>query len=87
MLTSLPSHSALLEHFRAFQHVHMRDLFQDDERFTKLSLQVPHIFIDYSKNIEGTTEVEQGLKDPIWINFMKKGENGDNFVTMLRSYA
>lgn len=50
MLTSLPSHSALLEHFRAFQHVHMRDLFQDDERFTKLSLQVPHIFIDYSKN-------------------------------------
>lgn len=50
MLTSLPSHSALLEHFREFQHVHMRDLFQNDERFTKLSLQVPHIFIDYSKN-------------------------------------
>lgn len=50
MLTSLPSHSALLEHFRAFQHVHMRDLFQDDERFNNLSLQAPHIFIDYSKN-------------------------------------
>tara|TARA_R110002072_G_scaffold622_4_gene4768 strand:- start:7341 stop:9002 length:1662 start_codon:yes stop_codon:yes gene_type:complete len=51
MLTSLPSHATLIEHFEVLQHVHMRDLFQEDsERFTTFSLQAPHIFIDYSKN-------------------------------------
>lgn len=51
MLTSLPSHSALIEYFEKFQDVHMRDLFKEDrDRFTSFSLQAPHIFIDYSKN-------------------------------------
>ena len=51
MLTSLPTHQALLEHFEAFKDVHMRELFNDDRnRFSNYSLQAPHVFIDYSKN-------------------------------------
>lgn len=50
-LTSLSGHTALLNHFKSMQAVHMRDLFKDNpERFQQFSLQAPHIFIDYSKN-------------------------------------
>lgn len=63
MLTSLPSHSALLEHYRSFQDVHMRDLFQEDsERFARLSLQAPHVFIDYSKNRINQTTLDLLIK-------------------------
>lgn len=51
MLTSLPSHLALLEHFSTLQTCHMRDLFEEDsQRFANFSLQAPHVFVDYSKN-------------------------------------
>lgn len=51
-LTSLPSNLELLEHYETFKDVHMRDLFNEDSnRFSDFSLQAPHIFIDYSKNI------------------------------------
>ena len=57
MLTSLKTHSTLIEHFEALQSVHMRDFFQEDkERFEKFSLQAPHIFIDYSKNRINNTD-------------------------------
>ena len=42
----------LTEHAQAMSSIHMRDLFMHDpDRGKKLTLQMPEIFIDYSKNI------------------------------------
>ncbi len=51
MLTSLPTHQALLHHFAVCKDIHMRDLFNEgSNRFADYSLQAPHVFIDFSKN-------------------------------------
>ena len=58
-ITSLSSNRALLKHFDDFKHIHMRDLFkEDDHRFDDFSLQAPHIFLDYSKNRINKTTLE-----------------------------
>lgn len=45
------THSKLVSHAAEMHVTHMRDLFaQEPGRFEKLSLQAPHIFLDYSKN-------------------------------------
>lgn len=31
--------------------------------------------IDYSKNVEVDPDVVRGEKDPLWINFLSKGDN------------
>ena len=50
-LTETQSWQALWAHFREQSHLHMRDLFREDEaRFDKFSLQVGGILLDYSKN-------------------------------------
>jgi hypothetical protein len=43
--------------------------------------------IDLTKNIECTEEVEKGIKDPLWVNFLEKGDNGSQFISMLKSYS
>lgn len=59
MLTSLPTHQALLAHFEEFKNIHMHDLFNEDShRFDNFSLQAPHVFIDYSKNRISKTTLE-----------------------------
>lgn len=50
-LTSLPEWQALTAHRQAMEGVHMRDLFaQDPGRFNALSVKVPGLLFDYSKN-------------------------------------
>lgn len=49
---SLPSWQALEQHADAMKNTHMKDLFaQDPERFEKLSIKLPKILFDYSKNL------------------------------------
>lgn len=49
--TSLPSYSAIQEHFTQIKDKHLRDFFAEDtERAQKLSLQAGDLFLDYSKN-------------------------------------
>lgn len=33
------------------------------------------VLLDYSKNIESDPEVVKGNRDPLWINFLSKGDN------------
>jgi hypothetical protein len=42
--------------------------------------------IDLTRNIESTPEAEAGKKDPLWVSFIEKGENGSQFIDMLKSY-
>ena len=43
--------SALTNHYIEIKHVHMRDMFdQDENRFEKYSLKLNDILYDYSKN-------------------------------------
>lgn len=62
-LTALPTHDDLLCHYEEIKNVHMRDLFQkDNKRFSSFSLQAPHVFIDYSKNRANKETVSLLLK-------------------------
>lgn len=56
-LTQLPAWQALQRHFREIAPRHMRDMFAEDpERFSRYSLKVGDILLDYSKNrIDDTT--------------------------------
>ena len=50
--TLLPSWQALVEHADEMKTKHMNDLFtQDSERFSKFSIQLPSLLLDYSKNL------------------------------------
>ena len=50
-LTQSALWSALARHYDEIKHVHMRDMFSEDEsRFDKYSLQLNDILYDYSKN-------------------------------------
>lgn len=51
-LTSSPAWNALVEHQCVLSGVHMRSLFAaDPDRFTKFSLRLDDLLVDYSKNI------------------------------------
>jgi len=51
LLTELPAHAALAEHYEAAKDLHLRDLFAvDPGRFGKFSLRLKDILFDYSKN-------------------------------------
>ncbi len=57
---ALPVWKELKNHSEEMKRVHMRDLFESDpERFSKFSIQVGDILVDYSKNI--ITEKTLGL--------------------------
>ena len=46
-----PSWTALQQHYEYMKNVHMKELFAaDSERFDRLSLNLPDILFDYSKN-------------------------------------
>src|SRR5262245_56860255 len=50
-LTQSPSWRALVQHHQSMKDVTMRSLFQDDqERFSRHSLRLGDLFLDYSKN-------------------------------------
>ncbi|MCZ6724051.1 MAG: glucose-6-phosphate isomerase [Gammaproteobacteria bacterium] len=50
-LTRSPAWTALLEHQRLLEKMHMRDLFnQDPQRFEKFSLKAGNLLLDYSRN-------------------------------------
>ena len=60
LMTELPAHAALAEHYKTAQHLHMRGLFAaDPQRFAKHSLRLGDILFDYSKN--RITDVTMGL--------------------------
>ena len=51
-LDHFPLHQELKTHASKIQSKPMRDMFRDDaKRFDKFSVQGPHIFLDYSKNL------------------------------------
>jgi glucose-6-phosphate isomerase len=58
-LTRSPAWQALLEHRREMDAVHMRQLFESDaNRFAKMSLELPGLFFDYSKNRANETTLK-----------------------------
>ncbi len=49
---SLPSWQKLTRHAQAMKQQHMKQLFiEDDQRFSKFSIQLPSMLLDYSKNL------------------------------------
>ena len=49
--TTTSAWSTLQAHYQTVRTLHMRDLFdQDADRFSKFSLQLDHLLVDYSKN-------------------------------------
>lgn len=84
-LTQTNSWSALKQHYEEIRHVHMRDLFDDDQgRFEKFSLLVNDILYDYSKNRITDKTVDLLLKlakdadIPEWIERLFTGERINN---------
>jgi len=50
--TDLPSWQALVAHAQQMKKRHIKELFKEDEsRFTKFSIELPHLLFDYSKNL------------------------------------
>src|SRR5690606_4999463 len=50
--TDLPSWQALVAHAQQLKKRHIKELFkEDDSRFTKFSIELPHLLFDYSKNL------------------------------------
>ncbi|MFT6918240.1 MAG: hypothetical protein ACJA2G_000853, partial [Cognaticolwellia sp.] len=67
--TLLPSWQALNEQVNQMKEVHMNDLFSaDKKRFEKLSIELPSLLLDYSKNLI-TDETKSAL-----INLAKECE-------------
>lgn len=73
-LTDLPAWQALQQHYQGVQHLHMRDLFQQDpQRFDNLSFTLDDILFDFSKHRITTETIplltdlaeQSGLKDRI----------------------
>jgi Na+/phosphate symporter len=50
--TDLPSWQALTAHAQQLKQRHIKELFkEDDSRFEKFSIELPHLLFDYSKNL------------------------------------
>lgn len=65
-LDQTKAHSKLVAHATEMHIAHMRDLFaQDPSRFEKLSVQAPHIFVDYSKNRINDTSIDLFLESAL----------------------
>ncbi|MDT8452512.1 MAG: glucose-6-phosphate isomerase [Gammaproteobacteria bacterium] len=80
-LTRTSAWLALQKHYDEFKHIHMRDMFaEDDQRFDKYSLQLKGILYDYSKNrindktIELLLQLVEETELPLWIEKMFTGE-------------
>jgi len=80
-LTRSPTWQALKEHQKSLSQQHLRDLFRNDEqRFTRFSLEQGEILLDYSKNLitEETLSLLMQLAREVklaeWIEKMFAGE-------------
>ena len=61
--TQLVSWQSLVEHAKIMKTHHMNDLFnQDSNRFDKFSIELPHMLLDYSKNLISDETFEQLIK-------------------------
>ena len=76
-----PVWARLHQHQRATRHVHMKELFaQDEQRFDRYSLQLDGLMLDYSKNrlTERTLELLVELAEAAdlrgWMARMRRGE-------------
>lgn len=59
-LTQLPSYQALVSHFENIKSLSLRDLFaQDENRFSKFSVQHEGLLFDYSKNRVNAATMEK----------------------------
>lgn len=98
--TTTDTWKLLQEHCKEIQHIHLKELFKEDnERFAKYSQAVPDIIVDYSKNIitDKTLQLllqlaeECGLKNAIdtMFNGGKINETEDRAVlhTALRNFS
>lgn len=95
--TSLHAFKSLAQHYDQIKKHHLRDLFQDEDRFEKFSIRFGDILLDYSKNrINEETHkllvdlaTESGLKEAIEAMFSgeKINETEDRAVlhTALRN--
>ena len=76
-LLNLPAWSALEDHFKSIESIHLKDLFKDSSRFQEFSIQLNDILLDYSKNrIDSKTlslltqlATESGVKEGIQAMF------------------
>lgn len=66
----------------------LEEIWRDErKRRSRFKIRQPlEGLIDLSKNVECTEAVEKGLRDPLWISFLEKGENGSQLVRMLQSF-
>lgn len=75
------SDSELIENAQKMQTIKvtvtkaLEEIWRDEKkRRSRFKIRKPlEGVIDVSKNVEGTYQVQNGLKDPMWINFFKKG--------------
>ena len=57
---NLSSWCELTLHAKEMKKIHMKDLFAaDSQRFSKFSLQLPHMLLDYSKNLVTTNTMDK----------------------------
>lgn len=80
-LTQSKAWLALQKHFDEIKHIHMRDMFdQDESRFDKFSLQLNDVLYDYSKNyindetVELLLQLAEDVNLPRWIEKLFNGE-------------
>ena len=80
-LTKAPAWNTLTQHYADMASVQLRDLFRNDAgRFQRYSLEVDHIFLDYSKNIvtdktmRYLIDLARAAELPAWIERMFNGE-------------
>lgn len=84
-LTQSTSWIELEKHYKKVKHVHMRDMFDNDEnRFEKYSLELNDILYDFSKNrindetINLLLKLANNVNLPEWVEKMFTGESINN---------
>ncbi|MDP2559715.1 glucose-6-phosphate isomerase [Psychrobium sp. 1_MG-2023] len=77
----LPSWQFLVEHAQQMKKQHLNDLFANDvQRFDKFSIKLPHLLLDYSKNLvtqetmTGLIKLAQDCEIEQWRDKMFSGE-------------
>jgi len=81
-LTQSTAWQALQSHFEEIRDLHMRDLFAEDpERFSRFSLQLDDLLLDFSKNritdktVKLLCQLAEDCQVPAWIEKMFAGDS------------